>query len=94
LEYAYNDFCIATIASELGYKEDAENFLQSSQNYHVFLNSIEKKMRLFEFSQNIWNPSEKIMCGKGINGEWDCPNSWLNVFDYRYVEGDAWHYRW
>jgi len=25
---------------------------------------------------------------------WDCPPTWVNVFDERYIEGDAWHYRW
>ena len=34
-----------------------------------------------------------FMCPKTKAGEWECPPIWTNVFDKRYVEGDAWHYR-
>jgi len=43
--------------------------------------------------QNIWNKDEKIFCPKTIAGQFDCPPTWTNIFDERYVEGDAWHYR-
>ncbi|KAK5166096.1 uncharacterized protein LTR77_008357 [Saxophila tyrrhenica] len=34
LEYAYNDFCVATLAAGLGETADAEKYLQSSGNWH------------------------------------------------------------
>jgi putative alpha-1,2-mannosidase len=34
------------------------------------------------------------MCPKTSDGKWECPEVWTDVFDSRYVEGDAWHYRW
>jgi len=34
------------------------------------------------------------MCPKTSKGKWECPDTWINVFDSRYVEGDAWHWRW
>jgi len=44
--------------------------------------------------RNVWNAEKQIFCPKNITGEWDCPDVWLNVFDSRYVEGDAWQWRW
>jgi len=44
--------------------------------------------------KNVWNSDYKFFCPKTSSGTWECPPTWLNVFDDRYVEGDAWHYRW
>jgi len=44
--------------------------------------------------KNVWNDQYKFFCPKTTSGEWDCPPTWINVFDERYVEGDAWHWRW
>eukprot|EP01116_Phalansterium_solitarium_P000545 TRINITY_DN10357_c0_g1_i2.p1 TRINITY_DN10357_c0_g1~~TRINITY_DN10357_c0_g1_i2.p1 ORF type:complete len:745 (+),score=258.54 TRINITY_DN10357_c0_g1_i2:75-2309(+) len=43
--------------------------------------------------RNLWNPQYKFFCPKNYAGDWLCPPTWVNVFDERYVEGDAWHYR-
>jgi len=43
--------------------------------------------------KNVWNAKEQIMCPKNLTGEWNCPKLWINVFDSRYVEGDAWQWR-
>uniref|UniRef100_A0A6B2KYI4 Glycoside hydrolase family 92 protein n=1 Tax=Arcella intermedia TaxID=1963864 RepID=A0A6B2KYI4_9EUKA len=43
--------------------------------------------------KNIWNSEYKFFCPKTTTGEWNCPDNWLDVFDKRYIEGDAWHYR-
>jgi predicted alpha-1,2-mannosidase len=44
--------------------------------------------------KNVWHPEYKFFCPKTSSGKWECPLIWTNVFDERYVEGDAWHYRW
>mmetsp|Transcript_8111 Transcript_8111/g.7289 ORF Transcript_8111/g.7289 Transcript_8111/m.7289 type:complete len:196 (+) Transcript_8111:227-814(+) len=44
--------------------------------------------------KNVWHPEKKFFCPKTSDGKWDCPETWVNVFDSRYKEGDAWHYRW
>jgi len=44
--------------------------------------------------KNVWNDEKKFFCAKDSNGTWDCPKTWLDVWDPRYVEGDAWHWRW
>jgi len=43
--------------------------------------------------KKVWNQQHKFFCPKTSQGEWECPPMWTNVFDKRYVEGDAWHYR-
>lgn len=45
---------------------------------------------------NIWNSEYSFFCPKTSKGEWKCPrlpDEWVNTRDNRYVEGDAWHYR-
>jgi putative alpha-1,2-mannosidase len=44
--------------------------------------------------KNVWNSEYRFFCPKDSNGQWHCPPIWTDVFDSRYVEGDAWHYRW
>jgi len=44
-------------------------------------------------NKNVWHPQEKFFCPKLSSGEWACPDTWINIFDSSYVEGDAWHYR-
>eukprot|EP01130_Rhizamoeba_saxonica_P016699 TRINITY_DN776_c0_g2_i2.p1 TRINITY_DN776_c0_g2~~TRINITY_DN776_c0_g2_i2.p1 ORF type:complete len:695 (+),score=149.93 TRINITY_DN776_c0_g2_i2:261-2345(+) len=43
--------------------------------------------------KNVFHPEEKFFCPKTREGKWECPPVWINVFDDRYTEGDAWHYR-
>eukprot|EP01112_Ceratiomyxa_fruticulosa_P018977 TRINITY_DN6143_c1_g1_i1.p1 TRINITY_DN6143_c1_g1~~TRINITY_DN6143_c1_g1_i1.p1 ORF type:complete len:764 (-),score=125.90 TRINITY_DN6143_c1_g1_i1:103-2394(-) len=44
--------------------------------------------------RNVWNEQEQFFCPRDSNGKWECPLVKINVWDERYVEGDAWHYRW
>eukprot|EP01113_Clastostelium_recurvatum_P026084 TRINITY_DN3130_c0_g1_i1.p1 TRINITY_DN3130_c0_g1~~TRINITY_DN3130_c0_g1_i1.p1 ORF type:complete len:774 (-),score=142.72 TRINITY_DN3130_c0_g1_i1:74-2395(-) len=44
--------------------------------------------------KNVWNEEKKLFCPKDRNGKWECPLIWIDVFDPRYVEGDAWQWRW
>ena len=55
-------------------------------DYYTFNN------RSFNF-QNVWENNIQFMCPKYINGTYDCPEHLLYPGDSRYVEGDAWHYR-
>jgi putative alpha-1,2-mannosidase len=43
--------------------------------------------------KNVWNSEYLFMCPKTSEGKWDCPETWLNIFDSRYVEGDGWQWR-
>jgi len=45
------------------------------------------------FYKNLWNNSSKFFCPRTETGAWDCPLDYTYVFDNRYTEGDAWHYR-
>eukprot|EP00026_Physarum_polycephalum_P007181 Phypoly_transcript_07238.p1 GENE.Phypoly_transcript_07238~~Phypoly_transcript_07238.p1 ORF type:complete len:536 (+),score=94.37 Phypoly_transcript_07238:231-1610(+) len=44
--------------------------------------------------KNVWNSEKQLFCPKNLTGEWNCPDVWIDVFDNRYVEGDAWQWRW
>jgi predicted alpha-1,2-mannosidase len=45
LEYAYNDWCIAQMAKELGKKEDYDNFLKRSKKYKEYFDANSGFMR-------------------------------------------------
>lgn len=49
--------------------------------------------RSFNFRTQ-WNDTIQFMCPRYSNGTFNCPEHLLNPKDGRYVEGDAWHYRW
>jgi len=44
--------------------------------------------------KNTWNTEKQLFCPKSLSGEWNCPDLWTDVFDQRFVEGDAWQWRW
>jgi predicted alpha-1,2-mannosidase len=79
LEYAYDDFILGTwIAKFIGNMTEAKIFIQRGKNY-----------------KNVFNDENKFFCPKSLDGRWHCPwgPQWINPADNRYVEGDAWHYR-
>lgn len=53
LEYAYQDWCLAQFAANLGKWSDYELFMRRSQNY-----------------RNVWNPENKYMQPREIDGSW------------------------
>lgn len=68
----------------------------SLANYATALNFTSDAQMFYGRSQNyknVWNTQYKFFCPKTTAGKWECPETWINVFDGRYVEGDAWHYR-
>lgn len=47
------------------------------------------------YYKNVFDSEQLLFCPKKANGIFDCPN-WLdriNPFSSKYIEGDAWHYR-
>jgi putative alpha-1,2-mannosidase len=44
--------------------------------------------------KNVWNNDVQFFCPKTTDGAWNCPDLYTYVFDGRYIEGDAWHWRW
>ncbi|KAH3743396.1 alpha1,2-mannosidase subfamily protein [Pelomyxa schiedti] len=78
-DYSYDDWALGSFAADIGEAEDATTFTNRSKNY-----------------KNVWNPETMFFCPKSTNGIWDCPKydwQYLDPADSRYVEGDAWHYR-
>jgi len=66
------------VAQYLNLTAEAEDYKNRSQWYKM---SFDHRSEFF--------------CPRKMNGDFDCP-SWigaLNMFDKRYCEGDAWHYR-
>ena len=78
LSYAYDDWAIGNVMYAAGLIDEAKEYYQRSTWFeHVFDNKT------------------KFFCPKDKTGKFDCPNEieLINPFDNRYVEGDAWHYR-
>ena len=79
LSYAYDDWAIANVMNRAGLVDEAKEYYRRSTWFeHVFDNET------------------KFFCPKDKTGKFDCPSNpaeYLNPFDNRYVEGDAWHYR-
>lgn len=72
---------MATIAKRLNFQADYLYFQNQSQFYKV---PRQQSRLLIEF-QNVWNNETKVFCPKTIAGKWECPTSWINVFDERYT---------
>jgi predicted alpha-1,2-mannosidase len=79
LSYAYDDWAIGNVMNAIGLVDEAKEYYRRSTWFeHVFDNKT------------------KFFCPKDKAGKFDCPSNeieFLNPFDNRYVEGDAWHYR-
>ena len=83
LEYAYNDFCIASVAKKLGLNDDFEKYLNRSELWTNLWNpDLESK------------GFRGFICPKDINGKWipiDAAYSWGSWKDYFY-EANSWTY--
>jgi predicted alpha-1,2-mannosidase len=79
VEYAYDDHILGLfIEKVIGNTTQAKIFYERGKNY-----------------RNVFNKESQFMCPRSSDQSWHCPwgPEWINVFDSRYVEGDAWHYR-
>lgn len=79
LSYAYDDWAIGNVMTAAGLIDEGKEYYRRSTWFeHVFDNTT------------------KFFCPRYKSGQFDCPPNeaeYLNPFDNRYVEGDAWHYR-
>ena len=78
LSYAYDDWAIGNVMRIAGLSDEAQEYYNRS--------------RWFE---HVFDANSKFFCARRANGEFFCPTpiEQLDPFDDRYVEGDAWHYR-
>ena len=79
ISYAYDDWAIGNVMNAAGLIDEAKEYYKRSTWFeHVFDNKT------------------KFFCPKAKDGTFNCPPNeleFLNPFDNRYIEGDAWHYR-
>ena len=78
LEYAYDDWCIAQMARELGKKEDYELFMKRASSYKNLFDPASKFMR-----PKLANGKWKMPFNPSFAG-----------YKNDYVEGNAWQYTW
>lgn len=80
----------ASVTLELCYDSWALSTMAKALGYN------DDAVMFYNMSQGykkIFHPTYKFFCPKTSTGVWQCPVSWINIFDNNYVEGDAWHYR-
>jgi len=79
LAYSLDDWALSNLAAKIGQSQLANLFHNRSMNY-----------------KNVWNPTTKFFCPRSSDMSWHCPPfyEYNYPFDNRYVEGDAWQYRW
>ena len=81
LEYAYNDWCVAVIAKELGKEEDYNYFLNRSKAYEHLFDAETGFMRGKNEAGTAWKePFDPKYSAHRINAE--------------YTEGNAWQHSW
>ena len=81
LEYAYNDWCVAQIAKELGKEEDYNYFLNRSKAYEYLFDKNTGFMRGKNDAGNAWKePFDPKYSAHRIHAE--------------YTEGNAWQHSW
>jgi predicted alpha-1,2-mannosidase len=78
LSYTYDDWAIGNVMRIAGLADEAQDYYNRSLWF-----------------EHIFDPNTKFFCPRNTTGKFSCPNAaeLLNPFDNRYVEGDAWHYR-
>ncbi|WP_109436751.1 GH92 family glycosyl hydrolase [Aquimarina sp. AU119] len=81
LEYAYNDWCMAQLAKDLGKKEDYEYFLKRSQAYSYLFDADTGFMRGKSKNGNDWHePFDPKFSAHRVHAD--------------YTEGNAWQHSW
>ncbi|MEQ9306565.1 MAG: glycoside hydrolase family 92 protein, partial [Marinoscillum sp.] len=79
LEYAYNDWCIAQMAQELGYQEDYKRFMERSKRYEQYFDRETGFMR-GKLSTGEWREPFDPKFSRHREDD--------------YVEGNAWQWSW
>jgi predicted alpha-1,2-mannosidase len=81
LEYAYNDWCVAQIAKELGKEEDYKYFLQRSEAYQPLFDNETGFMRGKSETGDSWHePFDPKYSAHRVHAD--------------YTEGNAWQHSW
>jgi predicted alpha-1,2-mannosidase len=78
LSYAYDDWAIGNVMRIAGLPDEAQVYYNRSLWF-----------------ENVFDSKSKFFCARNSTGAFKCPTEaeLLDPFDDRYVEGDAWHYR-
>ncbi|CAF3021170.1 unnamed protein product [Rotaria sp. Silwood2] len=79
LSYAYDDWATGNVMYAAGLIDEAQEYYNRSQWF-----------------ENIFDNTKQFFYPRNSSGSILCPSSeieYLILFDYRYTEGDAWHYR-
>lgn len=79
LEYAYNDWCVAMMAHELGHPDDSRWFLQQAANYKNLFDATSGFMR-GKTADGQWRTPFNPLSSEHRNDD--------------YTEGNAWQYSW
>ncbi|MEN8157649.1 MAG: GH92 family glycosyl hydrolase [Bacteroidota bacterium] len=99
LELAYNDWCIAQMAEELGRESDHELFMQRAHNYRNLFDPGTRFMRPKKQDGSWLEACGDRQAGIANNGN----HSWYDCFDpllvgrrpnRNYTESNAWQYIW
>ncbi|KAK3670476.1 hypothetical protein LTR78_009580 [Recurvomyces mirabilis] len=101
VEYAYDDFCIAELASALGYGSDAQKYYQSAGNWrnmflstqNSYINGTSTTFTGFlqpKFLNQTWGYQDPIFCSPLLN----FTSCYLNPTGHETYEGSAWLYTW
>ncbi|MGD9555419.1 MAG: GH92 family glycosyl hydrolase [Mangrovibacterium sp.] len=80
LEYAYNDWCVAQLANDLGKVADYELFMERAGNYKNLIDTTIGFARPKDSNGEWLSPFDPRLVGKGNNRH--------------YTEGNAWQYTW
>ncbi|CAF4514688.1 unnamed protein product [Rotaria socialis] len=79
LSYSYDDWAIGNVMNAAGLTDEAKEYYERSTWF-----------------EHVFDSETKFFCPKNTTGKFYCPENeieFINPFDNRYVEGDAWHYR-
>ncbi len=79
LEYAYNDWCIAQMAKDLGKQEDYERFMERSKRYQQYFDKETGFMRGVNEDKSFREPFNPKYSNHRVDD---------------YVEGNAWQWTW
>lgn len=99
VEYAYNDYCIALMADELGHTSDRDKYLKRSNNWrNVYkadqtsaINGVDTNFTGFVQPRNAdgsWAYQDPIFCSPLLNFE----SCYLNEDGHETYEGSCWLY--
>ncbi|KAB2823010.1 MAG: glycoside hydrolase family 92 protein, partial [Paludibacter sp.] len=80
LEYAYNDWCVAQLANDLGKAADYKMFMERAGNYTNLIDTTTGFARPKDSHGEWLSPFDPRLVGKGNNRH--------------YTEGNAWQYTW